>query len=220
MSIAVRKVVTPTMEHLPRLRLVGGALPETDALVADNVRLVYAAAHRVLPRGLCPGDHDDAVQAGLIGLYHAARQFDPARGFAFSTYATVAIVRRIKAAHRRRAVERARHITLSDVNASSSRTAQADHRDVPASLDAAREVDRLAGREREIMLRLSGWDGLPAETLASIAGRWGVSVERARQVQASALNRLRRRLGVCGEGERPKRGARRRRRGRAGHARR
>ena len=42
--------------------------------------------------------YEEALQARRIGLWHAIQGYDPARGTAFSTYAWVAIYRRI---HRR-----------------------------------------------------------------------------------------------------------------------
>lgn len=55
-----------------------------DRMVTGNLRLVFrfAAAHR--SAGL---ELEDLIQAGSEGLLHAARRFDPSRGYAFSTYA-------------------------------------------------------------------------------------------------------------------------------------
>lgn len=59
-------------------------------LVAGNARLAVSIARKY--RGRIPDDSvlsfEDLIQEGLIGLDTAARKFDPARGFSFSTYAT------------------------------------------------------------------------------------------------------------------------------------
>ncbi|WP_269812593.1 sigma-70 family RNA polymerase sigma factor [Streptomyces atratus] len=56
-----------------------------DCLVLHNQRLVHKMVPRYLEQGL---DYDDLFQHGALGLMRAARKFDPAKGFKFSTYAT------------------------------------------------------------------------------------------------------------------------------------
>ncbi|MEV6652953.1 sigma-70 family RNA polymerase sigma factor [Streptomyces sp. NPDC051219] len=56
-----------------------------DCLVLHNQRLVHKMVPRYLEQGL---DYDDLFQNGALGLMRAARKFDPAKGFKFSTYAT------------------------------------------------------------------------------------------------------------------------------------
>ncbi|MGW6480770.1 sigma-70 family RNA polymerase sigma factor [Streptomyces sp. NPDC055059] len=56
-----------------------------DCLVLHNQRLVRSMVPRYLNQGL---DYDDLFQHGVLGLMRAARKFNPAKGFKFSTYAT------------------------------------------------------------------------------------------------------------------------------------
>ncbi|MCF2126265.1 sigma-70 family RNA polymerase sigma factor [Strepomyces sp. STD 3.1] len=56
-----------------------------DCLVLHNQRLVHKMVPRYLEQGL---DYEDLFQHGVLGLMRAARKFDPAKGFKFSTYAT------------------------------------------------------------------------------------------------------------------------------------
>ncbi len=63
-----------------------------DALVVGNLRLVMMVAKKYRGRGV---DYEDLVEEGNIGLMHAARHFDPAKGM-FSTYAYHAIERAIQ----------------------------------------------------------------------------------------------------------------------------
>ncbi|MDX2682468.1 sigma-70 family RNA polymerase sigma factor [Streptomyces soliscabiei] len=56
-----------------------------DCLVLHNQRLVHKMVPRFLGQGL---DYEDLFQHGVLGLMRAARKFDPAKGFKFSTYAT------------------------------------------------------------------------------------------------------------------------------------
>ncbi|KAJ8598099.1 hypothetical protein CTAYLR_005578 [Chrysophaeum taylorii] len=64
--------------------LIGAGRAARQALVAANMRLVYALAkkHEGYGVGL-----SDLVQEGSIGLMRAATKFDPDRGYKFSTYA-------------------------------------------------------------------------------------------------------------------------------------
>ncbi|MFE5005480.1 sigma-70 family RNA polymerase sigma factor [Streptomyces sp. NPDC056696] len=56
-----------------------------DCLVLHNQRLVRSMIPRYLDQGL---DYGDLFQHGVLGLMRAARKFNPAKGFKFSTYAT------------------------------------------------------------------------------------------------------------------------------------
>ncbi|WNZ07460.1 sigma-70 family RNA polymerase sigma factor [Streptomyces sp. 11x1] len=56
-----------------------------DCLVLHNQRLVHSLIRSYLEQGL---EYEDLVQHGVLGLMRAARKFDPAKGYKFSTYAT------------------------------------------------------------------------------------------------------------------------------------
>ncbi|MDX2532532.1 sigma-70 family RNA polymerase sigma factor [Streptomyces scabiei] len=56
-----------------------------DCLVLHNQRLVHSLIRSCLDQGL---EYEDLVQHGVLGLMRAARKFDPAKGYKFSTYAT------------------------------------------------------------------------------------------------------------------------------------
>lgn len=64
-----------------------------DALVNENLGLVHACANKFRGRGC---EYDDLFQAGCVGLCKAAANFDPERGFAFSTYAVPVILGEIR----------------------------------------------------------------------------------------------------------------------------
>lgn len=50
----------------------------------DHIALVHSIARRYRNRGL---DYDDLVQVGCLGLMRACEDFEPQRGYRFSTYA-------------------------------------------------------------------------------------------------------------------------------------
>ncbi|MBR4728191.1 MAG: sigma-70 family RNA polymerase sigma factor [Clostridia bacterium] len=65
--------------------------------ITENLGLVHACAARFRGRGV---EYDDLFQAGCVGLVKAADRFDPARGWAFSTYAVPVILGEIRALFR------------------------------------------------------------------------------------------------------------------------
>ncbi|MFE1291295.1 sigma-70 family RNA polymerase sigma factor [Streptomyces sp. NPDC058751] len=72
-------------ETLRRLPADDLRIRARDCFVLHNQRLVHKMVPRYLDQGL---DYDDLFQHGALGLMRAARKFDPAKGFKFSTYAT------------------------------------------------------------------------------------------------------------------------------------
>ncbi|MER5514545.1 sigma-70 family RNA polymerase sigma factor [Streptomyces sp. NPDC002763] len=56
-----------------------------NCLVLHNQRLAHSVLRGYLDQGL---EYDDLFQHGVLGLLTAARKFDPAKGYKFSTYAT------------------------------------------------------------------------------------------------------------------------------------
>jgi RNA polymerase sigma factor FliA len=69
---------------------------EVSRRVRDNQRLVEFAVSRYLQRNPASTvEREDLVSWGLLGLYYAARAWDPARGLAFSTLAMRTIIRSI-----------------------------------------------------------------------------------------------------------------------------
>lgn len=61
---------------------------QRQALMAENIGLVYYVARQLSRGGRGEIELDDLVSAGAIGLTEAVDSFDPSRGLAFSTFAT------------------------------------------------------------------------------------------------------------------------------------
>ena len=66
---------------------------ERNELVEKNIGLVHACANKFSGKGV---EYDDLFQAGCVGIIKAAENFDPERGFSFSTYAVPVILGEIK----------------------------------------------------------------------------------------------------------------------------
>jgi len=74
-------------------RAQGGDAGQEQALVQENLPLVFAIVKRFVGRGT---EYDDLVQLGSLGLLKAIRKFDVSYGVCFSTYAVPLIAGEIK----------------------------------------------------------------------------------------------------------------------------
>ena len=63
----------------------------TDDLVTRHASLVKRIAYHLLGRLPASVMVDDLIQAGMIGLLDAARQYDETQGASFETYASIRI---------------------------------------------------------------------------------------------------------------------------------
>lgn len=67
-----------------------------DELIINNQGLVYPVAHKFKPTlAFYRASFEDAVSEGMVGLVKAAKKFEPERGFAFATFATMVITNEI-----------------------------------------------------------------------------------------------------------------------------
>ena len=62
-----------------------------DALVCDNIRLVYFIYGRLKKEMFAPAEKEDILSSGTLGLVKAANTYDVKRGVKFSTYAAMCI---------------------------------------------------------------------------------------------------------------------------------
>lgn len=198
---------------------VGGRMTpaEKEALVKQWLGLAHKEAIRGAKHPLAAGKVEvaDLYQEAVFGLMTAAERFDPARGAKFVTYATWWVRQ-----HVRRAVEAAGVIHVPAHYRNHDREkwphAEAAYRatfgvngldpeiDVAAPSDGVDERDeqrahtarikaalgKLSPRQAEV-LRLRFGIGSPPATLDEIGAALGMSKERARQIQVTALRSLR-----------------------------
>jgi RNA polymerase sigma factor (sigma-70 family) len=168
-----------TREQLPA-QAVEEAMKQHDGLV-----------HAFIQRqGSGDISYEEALQAGRIGLWHALQGYDPARGTAFSTYAWVAIYRRI----RRRAKELSQdaEVLLAEIAGSWVLADPAEELEEKLTHDALHElVDQLPKRLCQVIVGRFGLGVRPPCTLKELGQKLGLSGERVRQLEQDALAWLR-----------------------------
>jgi RNA polymerase primary sigma factor len=174
-------------------RLVAEAEEVRNRLVKANLGLVVDRAHRFLSHGR---ELADFISEGNFALVQASRNFNFAHRARFSTYACTALDRTytkfvgrwLKKAH------------SNGPAGEDPLAAVVDYRAVGPRRDAWREelreqvpglLAQLGERERLVVEKRYGLDGaeMPA-TLKVVGGELDVSVERVRQLEKKALDRL------------------------------
>ncbi len=170
------------------LQAQAGDLASLNQLMSQHNGLVQAMVRRQ-----CLGDlpFAEALQAGRIGLWRAILGYDPARGFAFSTYACPCIMRQVWRAVKLYARDQAS--AESGVEPPLPATP-----DPALLLEAAviREalaalVSRLPRRLRYVIVARYGLDGQAPAWFCEIGAAFGVSREWARLLHMEALVWLR-----------------------------
>jgi RNA polymerase sigma factor (sigma-70 family) len=166
-----------------RFACARGGCPECmEALLRENTGLVR---YMVIRQGWGQVSCEEMLQEGQIGLWQAILHFDPERGTAFSSYASIAIRNRvwIAAEKSRRAEGWQERAGAADFleRVATSQIRQA----VSAALEGLPE------RLRQLLTRHYGLDDATPQNLAEIGRDWGLSRERVRQLRNHALVRLR-----------------------------
>jgi len=157
-----------------------------DGLMRQHEGLVHVVLRRQARGGVA---YEDLLQEGRIGLWQAVLHFDPHRGVAFSTYAGVAIERRIW-----RAVARANRpqgrLPLPEPP-DPLQVAEENLWQARVHFALAEAVSRLPKRLRQIIRAAYGLDGASPRPLVAIGQQFGVSCEMARYWRNDALLLLR-----------------------------
>lgn len=146
-----------------------------DGLMRRHEGLVH-----VVLRRQARGDvgYEDLLQEGRIGLWQAVLHFDPHRGVAFSTYAGVAIERRIWGAVAR--ANRPQGVLPLPEPVDPRQVAEENLWWVEVRAALREAVSRLPDRLRWVIVAAYGLDGQLSRTLANIGQHFGVSREMAR----------------------------------------
>ncbi|PID63243.1 MAG: RNA polymerase sigma factor FliA [Gammaproteobacteria bacterium] len=113
---------------------------DPDGLVAANADLVKRIAFHLMNRLPPSVQAEDLIQAGMIGLLEASRQYDPSQGASFETYAGI----------------RVRGAMLDEIRRSDW-TPRSVHRKSREAAEVLRDIEQQQGREakpREVAEKL------------------------------------------------------------------
>lgn len=171
------------------------AVATKNQIVRANLRLVVSIAKRHVG----PNDNFfELVSDGNMSLIRAAEKFDFARGNKFSTYASWAIMKNFA----RTIPDDLKYRDRFRTSASEMFSATEDDRsDQYAQESAQNQRERQIGkilesldeRERKIIISRFGLShGQESLTLKEVGAEMGVTKERIRQIEARALDKLRR----------------------------
>ena len=175
-------------------KLYDQAVRTKNEVISANLRLVVSIAKRHV--GLAE-NFFELVSDGNMSLIRAVEKFDFARGNKFSTYASWAIMknfaRTIPDEHRQRDRFRTSHGEMFG-SAEDRRSDQFELES--AQFQRESQVEKILGRldEREQQIIISRFGltrGREPLTLKEVGAEMGVTKERIRQIEARALNKLR-----------------------------
>jgi RNA polymerase sigma factor (sigma-70 family) len=178
------------------------AAPAVEVDPAAHLGLVFLLARQFEDWALANGhgiEFADLVGEGTVAVVEAARDFDPARGWKFTSLATVyirnAILRLVDASRRekrgagRRTVSVIEGYDLADpspVDPDAGLRGEDTRRHVSELLAA------LGPRCRHVVALRYGLHGHELHTLDDVAEVLGVSRQRVQQIEARAMGQLRR----------------------------
>jgi len=168
-----------------------------DRIVLGNHKLIYRAVGRWMPPSQWAEDMTSDCQIVLI---QAVAAYNPWLGIRFSTYAFTCLMRALSRLSQRHAADRlSRSLPLESLPDGEPRDALHDE----PSGGRLQRIDEylqenhqlLSSREKRVLMRrFSLDDQAKAGTLEQVGRELGLSKERVRQVQASALSKLRKAL--------------------------
>jgi len=180
-----------------RQKWFGVYLTLRDRIVLGNRKLIYRA---VRSRMAVSNRADDLIGDCHIVLIQAVAAFNPWHGVRFSTYAYTCLVRALSRLSQRLATDwLARAVSLDALSdGEPGRRPTGEHLASSGSLrveDYLRaDHPLLTDREKRILTHRYSGDAAPAPTLETVGRAVGLSKERVRQVQESALEKLRKAL--------------------------
>jgi RNA polymerase sigma factor (sigma-70 family) len=163
-------------------------------IIESNLRLVTSRAKQFARTTGLP--LDELISEGNIGLVQAVEHFDFARGTKLSTYATWAVTNKLLAFMQKARRQSAHFVGEHGVSLDAFEGSQESTEDSLANAEVREKLtsflSRLKDRERAaVEYRFGLTENGEARTLKELASEWGVTKQRAQQVCASAVNKLR-----------------------------
>lgn len=192
--VVMRRRLDPayaTVRQLNRMeRALSHAADVRNAIVLANLRLVVSVARKHVRLGL---NLMELVSEGNLTLMRAVEGFDFHRGFRFSTYATLALMkgfaRGVPAMMSRRAVGMDPEQTLAII---ADPHQPANERRTLAHEQIRQMLSKLDDRERRVLAAHWGLETGQDNTYEQVARDMGLSRQRIRQIEQTAMEKLRR----------------------------
>lgn len=196
--------LTPRQEVEAFAALRQGDADARDTIIRHNLRLV---AHIVKKYCALPGDAEDLISIGTIGLIKAVSSFDSTKQVRFSTYASRCIENEIRMHLRRerkapltlsmqepiQTSKDGSHLTVLDVVPDDFLLDEdCECREESSRLRAL--VQQLTGRERQVILLRYGLSGQPPLTQQQVAQLLGISRSYVSRIEKAAVQELRAQL--------------------------
>lgn len=167
-------------------------------LTEGNIGLVYDLIGRSRFRNL---DYDELSSEGMMAMLRAVDTFDPWRGYRFSTYACNAIMRAFSRSSLMESKRRGRIAGSFDVDFEKGDAVESRHADQRALFgERLQEILRMDGStltqvEKTVLARRFPLEeDRERQTLEEVGRQMRISKERVRQIQLSAIAKLRRAL--------------------------
>jgi RNA polymerase primary sigma factor len=161
-----------------------------DYIVEQNLGLAYSIVGRFRAKDV---DWDELRSEAFLALIRAVEGFNPWRGFRFSTYACNAIMRSL--VHLAKKANKYRLRFPVEHDASFERPGRLDGRSDLFADRLNRALDLNLGELTDQETLVIGWrfplGGGLGRTLGEVGDAMGLSKERVRQIQKSALEKLR-----------------------------
>lgn len=181
-------IVHPTNPHGPDALACAqaGCARCFNHLIRQHEGLVHTVLQGVYRYGV---PYADLVQEGRIALWRAIQGFDSERGYAFSTYAGVAIQRRTYT-YVTRMTRPQGHLPATPAPDPGPQVVDHIWR-AQLRRAVAQDLTALPPRLRQIVVAAYGLDGAAPRSLAAIGRHMGLSGERVRQLRNDALLLLR-----------------------------
>ena len=194
----LRKTLDPQLPKSGVMRDVEQLMEESltvkNFLIRSNLRLVVSIAKKHMRPN---ANFFEMVSDGNMSLLRAIEKFDFSRGNKFSTYASWAIMKNFARSIPAEYTLHDRFKTGTDEVFQFSSDKRGDQFQAERENHAQHDIlmrilDRLDPREREILLLRFGLrPGDEPKTLEEVGHRFGVTKERARQLEARGLKKLR-----------------------------
>lgn len=195
--VTARRRVDPDFVRTRELDAMEGhlrkAIETKNQLVRANLRLVVSVARKHLRSGL---GLMELISEGNIVLMRAVEGFDIHRGYRFSTYATLALMkgfaRSVPQMLSHRATPSGEKLleTVADYRHHGDADRLADREQVRQLLD------QLDDREKAVVLAHYGLTNHTPATFDEVSRDLGISKQRVRQIERSAIAKLRLVAGV------------------------